>query len=76
MDFAIIKEGMVEELIEVKYSEANISSGLRYYVRRLKPAKAFQIVGTLENSYDEGDIRVLSPLEYFQNPPWASQHLV
>jgi len=76
VDFAIIKEGVVEELIEVKYSEANISRGLRYYAKRLKPAKAFQIVGTLENSYDEGDIRVLSPLEYFQNPPWASQHLV
>ena len=71
VDFAIIKDGVIEQLVEAKYSQSEISRGLRYYARKLKGAKAFQIVATLRNSYDEEGIRVLGPMEYFQDPPWG-----
>ena len=70
VDFAVTRDGVLKEIIEVKYSDENVSKALRYYARRLQPEKATQIVATLKNSYDEGRVRVTGPLEYFCNPPW------
>ena len=72
VDFAVIREDAVEELIEVKYSDETISRGLRYYAGRLHPPKAIQIVATVKNPYDKNGVKVISPADYFSTPPWKS----
>ena len=67
IDFVVIKENRLEELIEVKFADANISKSLRYYADRLKPPKAIQIVADLRRPFDQGGIRVTDPLSYFQS---------
>jgi len=67
VDFLIVKEGKIEELIEVKFSEDNISNSLRYYAERLNPPKATQIVANLRRPFDKGKIKVTGPISYFQN---------
>ena len=65
VDFAIIKEGELEELIEAKYADDTISKHLLYYSRRLKPKKTTQITATLKRPYDAEGIRVTNPISYF-----------
>ena len=65
VDFAVIKEGKLEELIEVKYSDDSISKSLLYYSERLRPKKATQIVAELKRPYDKGRIRVTDPVSHF-----------
>ncbi len=67
VDFAIIKEGDLEELIEVKYSDESISKSLLYYTRRLNPKRATQLVATLKRSFDKGGIKVTDPISYFNS---------
>ncbi len=67
VDFAIIKEGDLEELIEVKYSDESISKSLLYYTRRLNPKRATQLVATLKRSFDKGGIKVTDPISYFHS---------
>jgi len=66
VDFAIIKEGRLEELIEAKYSDENISKHLLYYAKRLKPDKVTQIVANIRRPYDKGLIKVVDPITYFR----------
>lgn len=66
VDFAIIKEGRLIELIEVKYSDENISKHLLYYAERLKPEKASQIITKIRRPYDKGRIKVIDPITYFR----------
>ncbi len=70
VDFAILKDGVLEELIEVKYSDDGISSSLRYFTERLKPKRATQIVATLDKPYDKDGIRVTNPFRYFAETVW------
>ncbi|WP_207250192.1 hypothetical protein [Thiothrix fructosivorans] len=65
VDFAILQDGVLEELIEVTYSDAGISPSLRYFTERLKPKRATQIVATLDKPYDKDSIRVTNPFRYF-----------
>ena len=67
VDFAIIKEGDLEELIEVKYSDESISKSLLYYTSRLNPKRATQLVATLKRSFDKGGIKVTDPISYFNS---------
>lgn len=67
VDFAILKEGSLIELVEVKYSDENISRSLMYYAERLKPQKATQLVAKLKRPYDKNGISVMDPLSYCQN---------
>ena len=67
VDFAIVKEGELEELIEVKYSDDSIARSLSYYADRLNPKKAIQIVSEIKRPYDKGKIRVTDPISYFSN---------
>jgi predicted AAA+ superfamily ATPase len=66
IDFVIIKENLVEELIEAKWSDDKISKSLLYYAERLKPEKATQITAYLRRPYSQGRIRVTDPLSYFR----------
>jgi uncharacterized protein len=67
VDFAIIKENEIEELIEVKLSDSGISRSLRYYKKRLKPKKTTQIVANLKNPYEKDGISVTNPIFYFKD---------
>lgn len=64
---------MLEELIEVKYSDEELSPALRYFNERLGPTKATQIVATLDKPYSRDGIRVTNPFRYFaDNALWGS----
>ncbi len=65
VDFLILKDGVVEELIEVKFSDDHISKSLLYYSERLKPKRATQIVANLNRPYSKGRINVIDPISYF-----------
>ncbi|MBA7513978.1 hypothetical protein ES705_05996 [subsurface metagenome] len=67
VDFAIIKEGNLEELIEVKFSDEAISKALKFYAERLQPKRATQILAHLIRPYDEGRINVIDAISYFGN---------
>jgi len=66
VDFVIVKEGELEELIEAKFSDENISKSLLYYAKRLNPKRATQIVATVKRPYDKNQIKVTDPVSYFQ----------
>ncbi len=66
VDFAILKDGVLEELIEVKYSDEDISRSLSYFTERLKPKNSIQITANLKRSYDKNGIRVTDPISYFK----------
>ncbi|MEA1949423.1 MAG: AAA family ATPase [Thermodesulfobacteriota bacterium] len=66
VDFAVIKEGRLIELIEAKHSDENISKHLLYYAKRLKPEEATQIVAKIRRPYDKGKIKVVDPITYFR----------
>jgi len=68
VDFAILREGRLRTLIEVKYSDENIITPLRYYTKKLEPPESVQIVATLGSPYDAGTIQVRSPVDYFCGP--------
>jgi uncharacterized protein len=72
VDFVTVIDGKVHELIEVKTSDTKISSALKYYAEKLKPKHVVQIVGDLSRAYDQENIRVTSPVDYFVKPPWES----
>ncbi len=73
VDFAILKDDVLEELLEVKLGDEELSPALRYYNERLRPVRATQLVATLDKPYDRDGIRVTNPFLYFAgNAPWSS----
>ena len=70
VDFAIIIDGALHELIEVKRGDDKLSGSLRYYNQRLQPQRCTQIVQTLQHPYDVDGIRVTSAIDYFNSSPW------
>lgn len=65
VDFVIVKDGKIEELIEVKYADESLSKSLSYYNKLLKPAKASQIVAKMAHPYSQNGIDVVDPISYF-----------
>lgn len=72
IDFVILKDGQLEELIEVKYADENISKALKYYAEKLNVKKVTQIMATLKKPYDQDGIHVTNPFDYFSEPPWKA----
>ncbi len=62
VDFAILQEGKIFALIEVKWAEDKMSKALQYYAAKLRPVHALQIVAQLKpkGEYQKGCCRVLS----------------
>ncbi len=65
VDFVIMKEGILEELIEVKLSDEKTSPSLQYYANKLNPKRAIQIVKNLRRPYEKNRLSVINPIEYF-----------
>jgi predicted AAA+ superfamily ATPase len=72
IDFVIVRENRIEELIEAKWSDDTISKSLLYYDERLKPRKVTQITAQLKRPYSHGRVRVTDPLSYF-HPDFFAQ---
>lgn len=70
VDFITVIDNKLIDLIEVKLSDDEPSTALKYYRDKLKPQNTIQIVGDLKRSFDVKGIRVTNPIDYFQNPPW------
>lgn len=73
VDFVTVIDGKVEDLIEVKYSDDQISSSLKYYAKKLKAKRAVQLVYKLKHSYDKDGVLVTSPIKFFNDPPWSEK---
>jgi uncharacterized protein len=67
VDFVVVKDGHVEELIEVKVSDEKVSRSLIYYANKLKPKKASQIVMNLKRPYSSNNIDLYDPNTYFKS---------
>ena len=67
VDFVIVADGSILELIEVKWSDDTISTALSYYKKRLRVKKATQIVAHLKNPYDKDGITITDPISYFND---------
>lgn len=68
MDFCIVKDGEVEELVEAKLSDTNVSLPLQYYAQRLMPQRALQIVAELKKPYSKGKIAVETAIDALSSP--------
>ncbi len=66
VDFVILKDDVIDELIEVKFSDDTVSRHLKYYAERLQPNRATQIVAHLKRPYSSGKIQVIDPIDYFK----------
>jgi predicted AAA+ superfamily ATPase len=67
VDFVTVCDGIVEDLIEVKWSNANISSALKYYSQLLKPKRVVQIVDEIDKPYHKDGILVTTAIDFFTN---------
>ena len=72
VDFVTVIDGKIHQLIEVKLSDDTLSKNLKYYKEKLSPKHTIQLVANLKRSYDTHGIRIITPMEYFTTPPWAS----
>jgi predicted AAA+ superfamily ATPase len=65
VDFAIIFNGKVHELIEAKWSNEAPSPGLFYFAEKLHCDRKIQIVGQSSETRKKGDLLITNPLSYF-----------
>ncbi|MEX1301296.1 MAG: ATP-binding protein [Desulfotignum sp.] len=68
VDFVVVKEGRIQELIEVKLSDDKVSPHLAYYLEKLDPPRATQIVARLRHPFSRGNLQIVDPMTYFQGP--------
>lgn len=70
VDFVTLIDNEVQDLIEVKSSNTEISTSLQYYSKKLKPKRTIQIVGDLKRPFDKNGVHVTHPIDFFNDPPW------
>lgn len=68
VDFATVIDGKLIDLIEVKWSDRELSKSLRYYVNKLKPQSARQLVAENNRGITVGDIHIENAVEYLATP--------
>jgi uncharacterized protein len=71
VDFITVIDNKIEDLIEVKLSDSDISKSLKYYKEKLKPKRTVQLVLNLKRSYSKDGILVTTPIKFFVDPPWS-----
>lgn len=70
VDFVTQINNKIIDLIEVKTTNSDISSSLKYYQKKLNPKHTVQIVAHLKHAYQHDNILVVNPIEFFNDPPW------
>jgi predicted AAA+ superfamily ATPase len=68
VDFAILKNDGLVELIEAKWSDREPSSSLVYYSEKLRPLSALQIVGNLPEPWSRGRLQVVRAEDELARP--------
>lgn len=66
VDFALIRDNLVEKIIEVKYTNHSISSNLRYFHEKYK-LPALQIVKELKRERIENDIEIVEASRFLRS---------
>jgi uncharacterized protein len=72
VSFVTEVDGKIQDLIEVKLSDTNISKPLKYYQKKLNPVRTVQLVDQLRRSFDKDNVLVTDPIKFFVNPPWEN----
>jgi predicted AAA+ superfamily ATPase len=60
VDFVVTRNRRVHWLIEVKASDSDVSSSLRYYAQKLRPQASFQLVLNLDRTREILGIKIVS----------------
>lgn len=68
VDFVILRENSVHELIECKYGDTTPSSHLRYYAEKLKPRHVYQVVARPTQRLSAGPISIVDAREFLAVP--------
>lgn len=63
VDFVIIKDGKIDELVEAKVSDRNPTTSLKYYTKLLKPRRSVQIVLNLKEPMLNSGIEIVPVLD-------------
>ncbi len=58
VDFVVTRHRKVEFLIEVKKSDVEPTTGIKYYTERLQPKQAVQLVLELDRPLDKSNIQI------------------
>lgn len=64
VDFAVVKDGVIEELVEAKLGDHEVSGSLSYYSEKLQPLKSTQVVAHLKHGYSRGRLEVANAVDY------------
>lgn len=64
VDFIISRDGKIQELVETKWSDGNVSPSLLYFAEKLKVPKAVQLVANGRKTFSKGKLLQTSPLDY------------
>lgn len=72
VDFVVTFNRQVHWLIEVKASDDNPSSSLRYYSEKLRPRESLQLVLNLDRAREKSGIKVLSLGKWLEELPFES----
>lgn len=65
VDFLVLVDGKITELIEVKLADETISPNLISFAQILKPQKAVQIVKSTQKVWSKNKLLLTDPINYF-----------
>lgn len=65
VDFLVMVDGKIKELIEVKLTDESISPNLVHFANILQPEKAVQIVRAASKSWSKNKLILTDPVNYF-----------
>ena len=71
VDFVVTRNRRVNWLIEVKASDGDVSTALRYYTQKLKPMESLQLVLNLERPQEKSGIKLLPLGKWLDALPFA-----
>lgn len=71
MDFVVTFNRRVHWLIEVKASDGNPSTSLRYYSEKLRPRESLQLVLNLDRPQEKSGIKLLPLGKWLEALPFA-----
>ncbi len=64
VDFAVVRDGKLERLIEVKSVDTSFSKNLHYFEERLKPKEAVQVVRDLKLRSSTPRLQMLGAVDF------------
>jgi predicted AAA+ superfamily ATPase len=72
VDFAVLKDGEVDMLVEAKWTDDTPDRGIAYFAERVGARRAVQVVAKLRHAYTRGKLEIVPPRALFDEGPWAS----